>query len=144
MVKGLASLKVRCRLASSRQPARYCDTTIPTSDRPNTLGQRAFEGLDAGGEGTTLALGVIPDLFDVSLVALEPKLNHDIHEQIEKLLDIRPEQLPPRRALFDQKNQLLERQFRARRMHARNRAWVSRVHVPQVIERFLRPQLREE
>jgi hypothetical protein len=78
MVKGLASLKVRWRLARRRHAARYCETIAPATSAPKTLGQWAFGVLDAGDETATLALGVIPDLFDEALVALESKLNDDI------------------------------------------------------------------
>jgi hypothetical protein len=68
------------------------------------LGQRAVAPLGAGDETATLALGVIPDLFDEALVALKPKLNDDIDQEVQELLDIGPGQLPTRWTLLDQEH----------------------------------------
>src|ERR1700727_714154 len=125
MLKGLASLKFRWSEAKRRHAARYCVTTAPAASAPKIAGQRAVARLDAGGETATLALGVIPDLLHKALVALEPKLNDDINQEVEELLDIGPRQLPTRRTLLDQEHQLLKREFRARRVHARDGARVA-------------------
>ena len=50
----------------------------------------------------------------------------------------------PPATLLDQQHQLLEGELGARRVHARDRARVTGVDVAQVVEGFLRPQLREQ
>ena len=47
-------------------------------------------------------------------MALDPELDHDIHQQIEELLDVSARQLLAATALLDQQHQLLEGQFGAR------------------------------
>ena len=47
-------------------------------------------------------------------------------------------------ALFDEQHELLERKLGTRRVNARDRARVARVHVAQIIERFLPAELREQ
>ena len=77
-------------------------------------------------------------------MALDAELDHHINQQVEELLDVRTRKLLPAAALLDQQHELLEGELRARRVHARDRARVPGVHVPEVIERLLRPQLGEQ
>src|SRR5438132_1593384 len=92
-----------------------------------------------GGEAAAFASGVVPDLPDEALMALDAELDHHINQQVEELLDVRARQLLPAAALLDEEHELLEGELRARRVHARDRARVPGVHVPVVIERLLRP-----
>src|SRR5438477_622854 len=96
-----------------------------------------------GGEAATFASGVVPDLPDKALMALDAELDHHINKQVEQLLDVRARQLLPAAALLDEEHELLEGELRARRVHARDRARVPGVHVPEVVERLLRAQLGE-
>ena len=82
-------------------PARYCATR-----ECHEHGARDLQGLPArpasagGRQAAALALGVIPDLFDEALVALDAELDHDIDQQIEQVLDVRAgSSWPPRLCL---------------------------------------------
>src|ERR1700730_293989 len=118
--------------------------TPPARSHPGAARGRRAVRSSGGGEAATFASRVVPDLPDEALMALDAELDHDIDEEVEQLLDVRARQLLPAAALLDQQHELLEGELRARRMHARDRARVPGVHVPEVIERLLRPQLRQQ
>src|SRR6185437_16759220 len=95
-------------------------------------------------EPAPFALGVEPDLSNETLMALHPKLNDDVDEEIEKALDVLPRELCPAVALLDKQDHLLEGELRARGVDARDRARMSGIHVSQVIERFFGSKLGEQ
>src|ERR1700733_796726 len=95
--------------------------------RPIAMAFRSLRragGLAGGCQAAALALGLIPDFLNEALVALDAKLNHDVNQQIEQILDIGPSEALAAAALLHQQHQLLEGQFRTGRVHARDRAWV--------------------
>ena len=47
-------------------------------------------------DDSALAFGVVPDLFDESLVGLDPELDHDVDQQIQQTLDLAPRQVRSR------------------------------------------------
>src|SRR5215813_9424033 len=96
------------------------------------------------GQTATAALGLIPDLLDEALVALDAELDDDVDEEVEKALDVRAGEFAPGGALLDEKHELLERELAAAGMHACDRAGVSGVDVAQIVEGFFRAQLREQ
>jgi hypothetical protein len=87
-------------------------------------------GLTRGAQATAFAVWVIPDLFDEALMALDTELNDDINQQVQELLDIGAREFLSRSTLFNEKHQLLEREFSARRVDARDGAWVAAIDVP--------------
>ena len=66
----------------------------------------ALRGLADGRQATAFAVRGVPDLLDEALVALDAELDHDIHEQVEELLDVRAGQLLPSPALLDEGHSL--------------------------------------
>src|SRR5205823_14284274 len=78
-------------------------------------GRRAVRSGGAG-EAATFASGVVPDLPDEALMALDAELDHHIDEQVEQLLDVRARERLPAAALLDQQHELLEGELRARRV----------------------------
>src|ERR1700744_3118212 len=86
--------------------------------------------LERGAQATAFAVRLIPDLFDESLMALDAELNDDVDQEIQQLLDIGARQFLTGTTLLYQKHQLLEGEFRARRMHAGDRARVAAVDIP--------------
>src|ERR1700728_4466085 len=147
MVRGDASRVFACTDQRKRKPAKYCAKTRQASPIPNPLRKTARQlrpDLAGRCQAAVLALGLIIDFLDVTLMALHAELNHHINQEIEKILDVGPRELLPAATLLDQEHQLLECQFSARRVHARDRSWVPRVHVSQVIERLLGAKLSEQ
>src|ERR1019366_5207789 len=67
------------------------------------------------GKGRLLASGVVPDLFDESLVALDAELDDDVESQVQQILDVGPCEIPGAVVLLYQQHQLFERQLRAGR-----------------------------
>src|SRR6202158_2840013 len=98
----------------------------------------------AGGVCATLAFGLIPDFLDVAMGAVHGKLNDDVDEEIEQRLNVRAAEILSALGLLDEQHELLEGQLGTRRMETRDRARVPGVHIAQVVERFLRAQLREQ
>src|ERR1700683_3336626 len=101
-------------------------------------GQR---GLTRGAQATAFAVGVIPDLFDEALMALDTELSDDVDQQVQEFLDIGAREFLTRSTLFNEEHQLLEREFSARRMDARDGAWVAAIDVSQVIKCLLGAEL---
>src|ERR1700686_3636290 len=96
--------------------------TPPARSQPGAArGTRAVRS-SGGGEAATFASGVVPDLPDEALMALDAELDHDIDEEVEELLDVRARELLPAAALLDQQHELLEGELCARRVHARDGA----------------------
>src|SRR5579872_424169 len=136
-VSGLACRTSRRSDHRKKNPARYWARS--TATRPAAAifaaGETRVRARLMRSESAPFALGVEPDLSNETLMALHPKLNDDVDEEIKKALDVLPRELGPAVALLDEQHQLLEGELRARRMDARDRAGMSGVHVPQVIER---------
>src|SRR4029077_13069858 len=96
------------------------------------------------GQAATPTLGLVPDFLDDALVALDAKLDDDIHQQVEQALDVVPGELAPSVALFHEQHQLFERQLAASGMDAGDGTGGTGVHIAQVVEGFFRAQLGEE
>ena len=60
-------------------------------------------------------------------MALDTELNDDINQEVEELFDVGARQFLAGSALFNKKHQLLEGEFRARGMDARDGAWVAAI-----------------
>src|SRR5215469_10922032 len=75
---------------------------------------------------------------------LEAALNDYVNEQIEETQDVTPCKGPACNALLYQENELLECQLGAHRVNAGDRSGMTRVDVPQVVERLLGAQFREQ
>src|SRR6185437_16292742 len=112
MVIGLA-----CRASSrsdhrKKNPARYwAKSTATTLAAANFAAGGARRRL-ARGEPAALAVRVEPDLSNETLMALHPKLNDDVDEEIEETLDVLPRELRSAVALLDEQHQLLEGELR--------------------------------
>src|ERR1700684_2689944 len=78
-----------------------------------------------------LTCRLIPNFLDVTLVALDSELDHNVDKQVQETLYVLPSKLTTAGALLDEQNQLFEGEFRARGMHARNRARMSGIDVTQ-------------
>src|ERR1700733_8538350 len=92
---------------------------------PAAPGQR----LERGAQATAFAVRFIPNLFDKALMALDAELDDDIDKEVQQLLDIGARQFLPCATLLHEKHQLLEGEFCARGMDARDRARVTAVDV---------------
>src|ERR1700731_4650533 len=90
----------------------------------------AGQRLERGAQATAFAVWLIPDLFDEALMALDAELNDHIDQEVQKLLDVGARQFLPRPALFHEKHQLLEGQFCACGMDARDGTGVAAINVP--------------
>src|ERR1700722_3430432 len=133
MVSGDASREFKCKDHRKRNPARYCAPTSAATLKATPL-RRVFcqlrTALAGRCQAAALALGIIVNLTDKALMALDTKLNHHIDKQIQQVLDIRSGQFLATATLFDQQNELFEGELRARRVHARNRSRMTRIHFP--------------
>src|SRR5215469_12173675 len=126
-------------------PARYCATASATSTAPAIFRTLPARPASAGGrQAAVLALGGIPNLFDVALVMIDAKLDHDVDKEVEQVLDVRPGELLTSGTLLDEENQLLEGELCACGMDARDRSRMAGVDVPKIVERLFGPQLREQ
>src|SRR5487761_694571 len=106
-------------MKSTRNPARYWLMRSAASERSTPVATRERRFVLTGGcQAAVFALGLIPDLTNEALVALDPELDDDIDQEIEEILDVGSRDLPPRRTLLDQEDQLLEGELDARRMDA--------------------------
>src|SRR5487761_1794164 len=132
-------------MKSTRNPARYWLMRSAASERSTPVATRERRFVLTGGcQAAVLALGLIPDLTNEALVALDPELDDDIDQEIEEVLDVSPGALAPCGTLLDEEDQLLEGELGARRMDARDRARVPGVDVTQVIKRLLGAQFRKQ
>src|ERR1700730_17629805 len=95
-------------------------------------------------KGATFALRGVPDILDIAVMSFPAKLNDDVDEQIQQLLDVCAGESPTPRRLLDEEHQLLKGQLGTCGMETVDRARVPRIDVAQVVERFLRAQLREQ
>src|SRR6185437_9685393 len=102
----------------------------------------ACSGLHSSRGAIALALWLVPDFLYETLVMLDTTLHDHVDQQVQQGLDVCSWQLAARRSLLDQQHQLLECQLRARRMHAGDGARVTGVHIAQIVEGLLSPQLR--
>src|SRR5487761_255107 len=118
-------------MKSTRNPARYWLMRSAASERSTPVATRERRFVLTGGcQAAVFALGLIPDLTNEALVALDPELDDDIDEKMEEIFDVGARELAPRGTLLDEEHQLLEGELGARRMDARDRARVPGVHVP--------------
>src|SRR5258708_130916 len=145
MVSGEAARGSSWNDRRKMHPARYCARTSAASIAAATFAStRTLLPLVGRGQAATLALRFIPNLPNEALIALHPKLNHHIDEQIQQVLNVAAGQLRTAAALLDEKHQLFERELGARRVHTGDRTRVPRVHVTEVIEGFFSPELGEQ
>jgi hypothetical protein len=80
-------------------------TGFPMAAEVNALGDFC--------EAATTPLRLIPHLLDKSFLAFHSKLDDDIHQQIQKLLDVGARKLAACGALLDEKDQLLKSKLAA-------------------------------
>ena len=71
-------------------------TQTPAPDHPSVSAAPIIRGSTGGRRDATLALGVVPDLLDESLMRLDAELDHDVDEKVQEALDIVARQLPAR------------------------------------------------
>src|SRR4051794_24171094 len=90
------------------------------------------------------ARGLIVDLLNAALTADNAELHDDVDQQIQQRLYFRSGQVTTAGALLDEQRQLFEGEIRAGGVNARDGAWMARIRIAQVVERFIRAQLREQ
>src|SRR5579859_7778854 len=88
-------------------------------------------------------LGVIPDLADEAFVPLDSALDNDIHEKVQKALDVAARQLAAAGALFDQQHQLLEGKLGTGRVNTGDGAGMTRIHITEIVKCLFGTQLRK-
>src|ERR1700730_5698431 len=155
-VRGVAESGEPCSDHTRREPARYCQSPTAASVSAIALArkgarsplprQRAWVLAPplAGSVDATLAFGLVPNFLDVAMGAVHGKLNDDIDQEIKQRLNVRAAEILSAFGLLDEQHELLEGQLGTRRMQTRDRARMPGIHVAQVVERFLRAQLREQ
>src|ERR1700722_409145 len=105
MVSGDASREFNCKDQRKRNPARYCAPTSAATLKATPLSRVLCQlraALAGRCQAAALALGIIVNLTDKALIALDAKLNHHIDEQIQQILNIGPREFLSAPALFDQ------------------------------------------
>src|SRR6185437_9244344 len=112
--------------------------TILRSPRMTTAGLAVLR------QAAVPAFGFIPHLANKPFMALDAELDHDVDKEIQQALDVRARELPPARALLDEEHQLLKGELAAAGVDTGNGARMAGVHITQIIERFLRPELRKQ
>src|SRR6185437_16876289 len=111
MVIGLA-----CRASSrsdhrKKNPARYWATSTATTLAAANFAAGGARRRLARGEPAALALRIEPDLSNETLMALHPKLDDDVDEEVKETLDVLPRKLRSALALLNKEHELLKRQL---------------------------------
>ncbi len=86
--------------------------------------------------------GRVPDFLDVAKMAIDPELDHHVHQGCQQPPDVLAAHLPPRFVLLDEQYELLKSQFRRGSMDAGDGSGMPRVYVAQIIECFFGAQFR--
>src|ERR1700687_5508246 len=110
----------------------------PTAVSAATMAQRrSTEAALGAGCQCAFASRFIKDLLNAALRTDQAELHDDIHQLIQQGFDLRSRQIAAVAALFDEERQLFEGEFRARCVYARDRTWMSRIGIAQIIKRLV-------